>query len=71
MSTDQSDEMKTTTYYSECDCGQIVEGVGEYHPDEGTLYGQDCPACGEEFTVSGWFWRCDDCLECHPEGECE
>lgn len=70
MEIDQNDEMKRTTYYSECECGQILEGEGEYHPDEGTLYADDnCPNCGEEFIVSGWFWRCEDCREHHPDDE--
>lgn len=60
--------MLETTYYSECDCGAIVEGTGQYDPQDGTLYGNDCAACGEEFTVSGWFDQCEDCLEYH-QGE--
>lgn len=66
-----SDQMEKTTYFSECECGQEVEGVGEYSRDEGTLYGQPCPKCGEEFVVSGWFWPCEFCDECHDEGECD
>jgi hypothetical protein len=71
MSTDQSDEMKTTTYFSECECGQVLEGEAEYDPTDGTLYADDCPACGDGFTVFGWFDECEDCGEFHPEGECE
>lgn len=63
--------MDKVTYYSECECGAIVEGVGEIDRGEGTLYGENCTACGEEFVVSGWFWPCDYCDECHEEGECE
>jgi hypothetical protein len=64
--------MPKTTFYSECDCGQTLEGSGEYDPADGTLYAEDkCPKCGEEFTVLGWFEKCDYCDEFHPEGECE
>ena len=63
--------MKKTTYYSECECGQELENVGEYDPNEGTLYGQNCPKCGEEFIVSGWFDKCFECDQYHQEGECE
>ena len=45
--------MKEITYYSECDCGAVVEGVGQVD-EAGTLYGQECATCGEEFTVHGW-----------------
>jgi hypothetical protein len=63
-------QLPTTSYYSECECGQVVEGEGQYDPADGTLYGQDCPSCGEEFTVLGWFEECDYCNECHEEKEC-
>lgn len=46
--------MKETTYYSQCECGTIVEGVGQLDEVDGTLYGEDCKECGEEFTVQGW-----------------
>ena len=45
--------MPTTAYYSECECGQIFEGEGDYDREDGTLYGNDCDSCGEEFIVSG------------------
>lgn len=61
---------QTTTYYSECECGAEVEGTGYYHPEVGDLAGEPCKACGEEFNVIGWFWECDFCGYCHPEGEC-
>lgn len=62
--------METTTYYSECDCGQILEGSGQYDKGEGTLYADDdCPNCGEEFIVHGWFEKCDTCEEYHPADE--
>lgn len=63
--------MEKTTYYSECDCGQILEGAGQYDPADGTLYADDnCPKCGEEFIVSGWFDECEECLGFHEEGDC-
>jgi len=62
--------MDKVSYYSECDCGQILEGEGEYDKADGTLYGNDCDKCGEEFVVQGWFDECEDCQEYHPEGEC-
>ena len=68
---DLPDTMRKTTYLSECECGQEVEGVGEYDIEEGTLYGENCPKCGDEFVVLGWFWECDYCGLCHNEGECE
>lgn len=46
--------MKETSYYSQCECGQIVEGVGQLDEVDGTLYGNECEGCGEEFTVQGW-----------------
>jgi hypothetical protein len=61
----------STSYYSECECGQVLEGEGEYDPNDGTLYGNDCESCGEEFTVLGWFDECDECEEYHAEGECD
>jgi hypothetical protein len=64
-------QLFTTSYYSECECGQVLEGEGEYDPADGTLYGVDCPACGDEFTVLGWFEECVYCDEFHPEGVCE
>lgn len=63
-------KMKLTSYYSECECGNTLEGEGQYDPMDGTLYANDCDACGEEFTVLGWFERCEGCDEYHPEGEC-
>lgn len=67
-----NEEMKTTTFYSECECGETLEGGAQYHPREGTLYADDdCPKCGEEFVVHGWFDMCEECDEYHPEGECE
>jgi hypothetical protein len=69
---EEDDEMKSTTFYSECECGQELEGTGTYHPQEGTLYAdENCPACGEEFSVGNWFEKCDECDECHPDDECE
>ena len=62
--------METVTYYSECECGQIVEGFGQISRDENTLYGENCPKCGEEFTVFGWFDQCEECTEYHQEGAC-
>lgn len=63
--------MKETTYYSQCDCGAIVEGAGQYDPQDGTLYADEvCKGCGEEFTVSGWFDECDECELFHGEGGC-
>lgn len=64
-----SQELPTTRYLSQCECGQEVEGEGQYDLADGTLYGQDCPACGEEFTVEGWFEECDFCGEYHDKGE--
>jgi len=64
-------QLPTTSYYSECECGQILEGEGTYDREDGTLYGNDCDKCGEEFTVQGWFEQCDYCSEYHQEGECE
>jgi hypothetical protein len=64
-------QLFTTSYYSECECGQVLEGEGEYDPTDGTLYGVDCPACGLEFCVLGWFEECVYCDEFHPEGVCE
>jgi hypothetical protein len=61
----------STSYYSECECGQVLEGEGEYDPADGTLYGNDCESCGEEFTVLGWFDECDECDAYHAEGECD
>lgn len=61
--------METTTYYSECDCGQVLEGEGTYDRKDGTLYGNDCDKCGEAFTAQGWFDECELCSEYHPEGE--
>lgn len=61
--------MPTTTYYSECECGQVLEGEGDYDRGDGTLYGNDCDSCGAEFIVSGWFEQCDFCDEFHPEEE--
>lgn len=62
--------METTTYYSECECGQTLEGTGQYEKEEGTLYADDdCPNCGREFIVSGWFEKCDTCEEYHPADE--
>lgn len=62
--------MKEITYYSECDCGQIVEGVGQLDEVDGTLYGNECKSCGEEFAVQGWAEKCEECEEFHQEGEC-
>ena len=64
-------QLITTSYYSECECGQVLEGEGEYDPADGTLYGVDCPACGLEFCVLDWYERCDYCEVHHPEGECD
>jgi len=48
--------MEATTYASECECGQTLEGSAQFDRADGTLYADsDCPKCGEEFTVSGWF----------------
>lgn len=63
------EEQHFTTYYSECECGQVLEGEAEYDRVDGTLYGDDCPACGEGFTVMGWFNKCDWCSEYHPDEE--
>jgi hypothetical protein len=46
--------MKETPYYSECECGHIVQGVGQLDEVDGTLYGNECNNCGEEFIVQGW-----------------
>ena len=62
--------MEKVSYYSECECGHIVEGEGEIDRAEGTLYGANCGKCGEEFIVSGWFEKCEECDEYHQEGEC-
>ena len=61
--------MEATTYASECDCGQVLEGEGDFDRADGTLYGNDCDSCGEEFTVQGWFEQCDTCEEYHPDDE--
>jgi hypothetical protein len=47
----------------------VLEGEGQYDPTDGTLYGNDCDKCGEEFTVQGWFDKCDLCEEHHDKGE--
>lgn len=54
-------ELKPVTYHSECDCGAVAEGIGLYCEEDGTLYGNECTKCGEEFTVLGWFERCYWC----------
>lgn len=64
-------QLISTSYYSECECGQVLEGEGEYNPADGTLYGNDCESCGEEFTVLGWYEYCDYCEVHHAEGECD
>jgi hypothetical protein len=64
-------QLISTSYYSECECGQVLEGEGEYDPADGTLYGVDCPACGLEFCVLGWYDECEECGEFHAEGECD
>lgn len=46
--------MEAMTYFSRCECGQELEGVGEFDRNANTLYGGNCPACGEEFTVLDW-----------------
>ena len=61
--------METTAYHSECECGRVLEGEGDFDRVDGTLYGNDCDSCGEEFIVSGWFEKCDTCEECHPDDE--
>jgi len=61
--------METTSYASECECGQVLEGEGTYDREDGTLYGKDCDKCGEESTEQGWFEECELCSEYHPEGE--
>ena len=50
----ENEPMEATTYYSQCECGAVVEGVGQLDTVDGTLYGENCAACGEEFTVQGW-----------------
>jgi hypothetical protein len=43
------------SYISTCpECEEEVEGVGEYD-NEGTLYGEACSYCGNDFTVIDWF----------------
>lgn len=64
-----NEELKKTTYYSECECGHTLEGEGDYDPTDGTLYGQACEGCGQEFTVWNWFEQCEECEEYHGEGE--
>jgi hypothetical protein len=63
-------QLLSTSYASECECGRELVGEGQYDPADGTLYGVDCPACGLEFTVYGWFEECVYCDEFHPEGVC-
>ena len=59
-----------TRYVSECDCGRYMAGSAQYDRQDGTLYADyDCPACGAEFIVEGWFEQCDFCDEFHPEEE--
>lgn len=62
--------MDKVTYFSECACGQEVEGIGEIDREENTLYGEQCPKCLEEFTVMNWFDECEECTEYHEEGAC-
>lgn len=62
-------QLISTTYASECECGQELVGEGEYDPNDGTLYGNDCDSCGQEFTVYGWFDKCEECEEYHGDGE--
>lgn len=61
--------MEKTSYYSQCDCGQVLEGEGEFDREDGTLYGVDCPKCGLEFCVLDWFEKCETCDEFHPSDE--
>ena len=47
-----------------------MAGSAQYDRQDGTLYADyDCPACGAEFIVEGWFEQCDFCDEFHPEEE--
>ena len=47
--------LEPKSYYSTCEnCDTVLEAIGEYHADSNTLYGNPCPKCGDEFTVSGW-----------------
>lgn len=46
--------MEKMSYYSECECGQVLEGEGDFDREGNTLYGADCPKCGEEFAVIDW-----------------
>lgn len=46
--------MEKMSYYSQCECGQILEGIGDFDSEGNTLYGDDCVACGQEFVVIDW-----------------
>lgn len=61
--------MEEMSYYSECECGQTLEGIGDFDREGNTLYGVDCVACGLEFAVIGWLDECEECGELHHESD--